>query len=411
MDDVEIVAAPAGAAEPDRTIAVALPVVSDTDYSAAVGESLAETLDIQSWTTGENLADLYPRLQQETEDATKQEARIREAMRKIVFPRLSGSVGAPRDAGVYKATVQDIERVHRGLLLTGAVEACDGSSVIYDTLPITIAQIGVCLVSYAGDQGSWVQHLYRKDLRVGGLDPVEEVMEMLERRQRRDTFDVTSQRDTINDLFRRGIMTYAERAVLLDKATAPWRMGHGNPAAYELITGSGSVALLKSSIEVLHRLIVDHKKFVFVPSAGDRKLLTIGNALYPLEYAIVASAKRQIEAVLGGNYRGEWAALKPRLQAFANEAGSQIVVGVYRASHLAPAQIFYAHADYAHEAALIAMADSLFQEHRGFPMLIDLADTVCSATFAGDSFATAARLAYVDAGEPFRYATERQTRQ
>jgi hypothetical protein len=111
-----------------------------------------------------------------------------------------------------------------------------------------------------------------------------------------------------------------------------------------------------------------------------------------------------------GHYRGEWEALLPRVKQFVSGVGPQIAVGLYRASDMAPAQLFYAHIEYAHEAALIALADSALQEHRGFPMLIDLADTVCRATFGTDSFTASAQLAYVEAGEPFRYLTERQTR-
>jgi hypothetical protein len=76
----------------------------------------------------------------------------------------------------------------------------------------------------------------------------------------------------------------------------------------------------------------------------------------------------------------------------------------------APPQVFYAHADHAHEAALIAIADSVLQEHRGFPMLIDLADTVCGSTFGADSFGALTELAYVEAGAPYQYSPERQTR-
>jgi hypothetical protein len=83
---------------------------------------------------------------------------------------------------------------------------------------------------------------------------------------------------------------------------------------------------------------------------------------------------------------------------------------MYRASKLSPAQTFYAHVDHAHEAALIAMADSVLQEHRGFPMLIDLADGVCRASFGATTFAVSTQLAYAHAGEPFRYLGERRTR-
>jgi hypothetical protein len=90
---------------------------------------------------------------------------------------------------VYEVGVEHLERVHNGLLFNGGVEACDGTSVVHDTLPITIAQIGVTLVSYRGDQGSWVHRLYRRDLRVSGVDPVDEALELLERRHERAGFD------------------------------------------------------------------------------------------------------------------------------------------------------------------------------------------------------------------------------
>ena len=90
--------------------------------------------------------------------------------------------------------------------------------------------------------------------------------------------------------------------------------------------------------------------------------------------------------------------------------GPRIVKGVFRASELSPAQIFYAHEEHAHEAALIAIADSVLQEDRGFPMLIDLADTLCRATFGRETLIGSTQTAYAEAGEPFRYMTERQTR-
>jgi len=387
-------------------------LVDAHEFETAFGEPLARALDLDTWQPGENLAALYGRLEEEIEQAVRQENRIRDRIRQEVFPRLRTRPGAPPDAGVYQAGVEDVERVHRGLLFNGAVEACDGTSVVHDTLPVTIAQIGVCLVSYRGDQGSWVQRLYRRDLRVGGLDPVEEALEVLERRQRRAGFDMSSRRDTLSDLGRRGIMTYAERAVLLHRSDAPWRMGHGNPTPYELLTGSGMKELLESSLDLLHDLVEGHRRFVFVPSApAARTLLTIGNALRPLEYAIVDTMTGWLDRIVEqGHYRGDWATLLPRVKQFVSGVGPQIVVGMYRASDMAPAQLFYAHIEHAHEAALIAMADSALQEHRGFPMLIDLADTVCRATFGTDSFTASTQLAYVEAGEPFRYLTERQTR-
>jgi hypothetical protein len=81
---------------------------------------------------------------------------------------------------VYRAEISNIEKTHRGLLFNGRVEACDGTSVPFDSLPITIVQIGICTVSYRGDQGSWVHRLYRRDLRMDGTDPVAETLDVIE---------------------------------------------------------------------------------------------------------------------------------------------------------------------------------------------------------------------------------------
>lgn len=385
-------------------------LVGSGEFEVAYGEPITQALDLETWEPGENLASLYGRLETEIAEAVRQESRIRDRIRSEVFPRLRTRPNAPREAGVYQAKVEDIERVHNGFLFNGQVEACDGISLMHDTLPVTIVQIGVSLVSYAGDQGSWVQRLYRRDLRVGGQDPVNEALQILEKRQQRSAFDINSQRDKLSNLARRGIMTYAERAVLLKKAKAPWRMGHGSPAAYELLTGSGMKQLLESSLELLQELVA-HKKFLFVPSAPSRMYLTIGNALNVLEYAIIDTLSETAEKIMEqGHYRGEWKHLLPRVRQFVKDDCNKIVVGVFRASKMAPAHLFYAHEEHAHLAALIAMADGALQEHRGFPMLIDLADNVCSSSFGADTFNASTQLAYVEAGEPYRYLNERQTR-
>ncbi|MCC7106760.1 MAG: hypothetical protein IT307_16630, partial [Chloroflexi bacterium] len=63
-----------------------------------------------------------------------------------------------------------------------------------------------------------------------------------------------------------------------------------------------------------------------------------------------------------------------------------------------------------HLAAHIALADSVLQEHRGFPLLIDLADRICAATFGPDSLVEPLLAAYARAGAPFRFLSERASR-
>lgn len=383
--------------------------VVDQEFRSAYGESLSRTLDLETWERGLNLAENFERLDREVGEAIQQEDAIRRKVRDIVLPQIQARPNAPKEAGVFRVTTAQLMATQNDVLFNGGVEACDGTCVVHDTLPLSIAQIGVCLVSYAGEQGAWLHRLYRRDLRVRGLDPVQEALSLLEKREARSGVGQPDKRDRLTELGRRGIMTYAERAVLLRKSTAPWRMGHGNPAPYELLTGSGSMDLLHAGLDVISELVLQHKRFVFVPSApGERVLLTIGNALRPLEFAVVETSERRMLPIVDqGHLRGKHL---ERARVFCGDTASKILVGVFRTSKDVPPQVFYAHADYVQEAALIAMADSILQSHRGFPMLIDLADHICASTFGNDVFNSTVQSAYAHAGDPLRFLSERETR-
>jgi hypothetical protein len=384
------------------------PLVEVDEYGAAYGETLTETLNLDNWESGINLESLYQRLESEIAPAIEQERRIQEVVRRELFPILAEAADAPLEAGVHTAVPADLQEVTRKVLFSGQLETCDGTTVTHDTLLVTVTQIGICLVSYQGHELALSQRLFRRDLRVGTPNPVEEVRALLERRQSRAATGVADRRDTLSELGRRGIMSYAERATLLHRSQAAWRMGHGNPVPYELLTGSGSMDLLGASITVLEELI-DYQQFVFVPSAiKDRVLLTLGAALHPLEYAVVFTGEAAMRRVVkGGHYGEDW---HRRTEQFVDRNGPKVAIGVYRAGPHSPATPFFAHVDRVHEAAHVAMADSLLQEHRGFPLSIDLADAACRTVFGGGTFDDAVTAAYQTHGEPARYLTERQTR-
>jgi hypothetical protein len=383
------------------------PLVEADEYEAATGETLEDTLNLDNWEAGLDLALLYQRLEAEIGPAIEQEHRLHETVRGL-FEMLTDVADAPPDAGVHQAEPADLEETTRKLLFSGELETCDGTTDTHDTLLVTVTQIGICLVSYQGHELSLSQRLFRRDLRTAAADPTEEVRKLLERRRTRAATGVADRQDTLSELARRGIMTYAERATLMDRSNAKWRMGHGNPVPYELLTGSGSMGLLGASIDVLTRL-VNYKQFVFVPSAlKDRVLLTLGSALRPLEYLVVSTAEAPMQRIVEkGHYSGDW---HQKTKLFVEQVGPKIVMGMYRAGPHSPAVPFFAHADQVHLAAHVAIADSLLQEYRGFPLSIDLADAACQAAFGGGAFEDAVTAAYRSRGEPVRYLTERQTR-
>lgn len=396
------------------------------EFEQQFGERLVDVLDINntgSWREGVDLVREYARIEREVGEAVAAERGHEAKVREVVFPKLKTAPGAPPEAGHYDdVTLEDIKTTHQNLLFAGRVQACDGTVQTHDTLALTVYQIGVCLVSYRGNAGSWSTRLFRKDLREQHPDPVGELTQLLERRHRRAGLNQPDRRDGLSELAQRAVMSFAEARVLAEKAETPWRVGHGSPAPYQLLAGAGNPDVMIESVKVLRRLIADHRRFVFVSSeSGDRDLLTLGQALRPLEYLIVQSLdERLTEFVENVSFSprvtadNDWDGipLSPEnwVRKFRDEVANQVLVGVYRASWLAPPQVFYCHRKHFETAARIALADSVLLPDRGFPMLIDLVDRACKSVYGGGSLREMADAAYAKAGAGVRYGSERQNR-
>lgn len=393
------------------------------EFREQFGESLPDVLGMTTWQQGVDLVREYARIEREVAAAVEVERRHEGEVRRRVFPMLKDSPHAPAEAGHYTDITPDVvKQVHQGLLFNGGVEACDGTVQTHDTLALTVYQIGVCLVSYCGNAGSWSTRLFRKDLREEHADPVSEVMEILQRRHHRAGLNQPDRRDGLSELAQRAVMSFAELRVLTEKATKPWRMGHGSPAPYQLLAGAGNPDVMIESVKVMRRLIADHQRFVFVSSeSGDRDLLTLGQALRPLEYLIVQTLEERISRFVEQTQfssrvtvDADWdgIALSPNnwLRRFRDEIAPQVLVGVYRASWLSPPQVFYCHRQHFGTAARIAIADSVLLPDRGFPMLIDLVDRACKSVYGGGSLKEMADAAYAKAGAGTRYGSERQNR-
>ena len=87
------------------------------EFEDQFAESLQQTLNLNSWIPGEDLIEMYGRLEQEIADAVAMEDSYRKTIRKEVFSKIKTSPGAPPNAGVYEAKREDLEQIHTGLLL------------------------------------------------------------------------------------------------------------------------------------------------------------------------------------------------------------------------------------------------------------------------------------------------------
>jgi hypothetical protein len=56
------------------------------------------------------------------------------------------------------------------------------------------------------------------------------------------------------------------------------------------------------------------------------------------------------------------------------------------------------------------MADAALQEHRGFPLLLDMADQICRASFGRQEFLGTVGAAYAAQDRAYSQFSERETR-
>jgi hypothetical protein len=365
--------------------------LSYDDFRRAFGEDFAETININTWQVGENLAELYPKIEEELMSAKRNEAKAQRAIRDTAFPGIKKLNNVP-DAGLHDNVDLDlIEKIHRGFLFNGAVTACSGVSAIYESLPISISQIGICLVNYQGQHGSYSHRLFKRDLKFTTDDTFREAMELIEKRRADD-------RMKLSTLALRGIRTFAERAILLERSSSNWLLGRGSPAPFEIMTGfwASYPEMMNKSIDLMQRMILGHERFVYVQgSSKNPDIWALGNALLPFEYLVIDTLQDRLGAIVErGGMRGE---IRRAYEDFAREAGSRIAVGVFRVSQLAPPQIFYCHVDHIETGALIALADSALQLHAGTPMLLDLAENLCRNAFGKSDFIASIDQAYAKA--------------
>lgn len=380
-------------------------LIGDEEYRDAFSEDLRRTLDVDTWATGPDWAGAVARLKSEVHAAVAREDERRRLVRELILPMVGARTDAPPEAGVYRTTPGELTKIHEGLLFSGCVEAVNGITASHDTMPLGITQIGVAIASYGGTSATFAQRIFRKEIAEKAVDPLQDAMEIIVSRHPRPG---AGQPDRMTDLVRRGIMTYAERKILIDKAHAGWRLGYRAPFPYELLTGSGSMRFLEASLDVLGR-IVDYERFVFVSSEPrERGFLTLGNALTAGEYVIINTIKDRIDPVVRRAHYATSQAAKAR--AFADRYGPEVLFGLYCASEQSPPRLFYAHRKHVHVAARIAIADSILRPAVGFPMLLDVADATCRSAFGATALLGLIHSAYSQAGAPLRYFGERDTR-
>jgi len=247
--------------------------------------------------------------------------------------------------------------------------AVDGTYSTYPMLSGIRCRIGVAATSYRNKRTDGIvfvseQHVHPSE---------SSVLEILKSRKPENRL--------ISGLLIRAIMFYMERKIALDRQEE-WLMFNGPLVPFELRSGIGRMRALDPCLSLCEK-IIDKKTIVgIVAKSTEDEIVSLGLALEPLEYLKLRPFKDDLEDWLPRAHFNT--ADEKRFRRFINTHGPFLDVGLYKSG--SRAYIFHAHREHFHEAAALIMRDSLFQSIRGYPLLIDYADSLCSYMLASSDF-------------------------
>jgi hypothetical protein len=304
-------------------------------------------------------------------------------------------------AGNYKVRRYDKGLENAGkLLFGGKVIGIDGTVAKQRTLAGLRAQIGIVAVNYFNEK---IQKSYFIS-EAALATKTDEVIEILKSREARNR--------VISDMVIRALMLYREREVAMrPEFSGSYKLLHGPLLPFELMTGLGRLRALEATLDILERLVADPKVMSIVSSTTQDDYLTLGMALEPGEYLVDESFPLGEELKTNPDFFSEnkWRTDEyGRVKAFLEDAGSKIWTGVIKVSQRP--YVFHAHKSVFEEAASIIARDALLQREKGFPLLIDYADNLCSEYFPAGDFLSILSYRLAREGKFLAETGERQMR-
>lgn len=262
------------------------------------------------------------------------------------------------------------------LLREGQVVAVDGTVSRYRTYSGMRCQIGVVAVNYAGDQIKRSFFISEAGFR----RPVDDIIQAVAKRNTAE--------EQISEMVIRALMLYREReAGMDDRFKGAFVMFHGPLLPFELMTGLGRWRALEKTLGVLERLIREKRFFSVISTTSYQDYLTFGRAIERGQYLTASNYTVGHHIADNRDFmaREKWRDEEfERMKAFLRNYAEQILIGVIRVSDRP--YVFHAHKDNFDLAAAIVARDAMHQREKGFPLLIDYADTLCSEYFSTADF-------------------------
>lgn len=263
------------------------------------------------------------------------------------------------------------------LLGNGLVVGVDGTVARYRLFSGLRCQIGVVAVNYMGDKIRHSFYVSEANIRENPEDAIERVAGRI-------AFE-----DNLSEMAIRGLMLYRERETGLDnKFENSYVMFHGPLLPFELMSGLGRLRALEATLDILRNIVRQKRFFSIISSTAYQDYLTFGRAISSGEYLTTSSytlARHLLNSSGFMSYQEKWREDERKtVEEFLGDYADRIMIGVIRVAERP--YVFHAHKDIFHLAAAIIAKDAMFQKEKGFPLLIDYADSLCSQYFSSSEF-------------------------
>lgn len=322
-------------------------------------------------------------LTQDIEASAKQNDKLRKEIRG--FLEKEYEIKKVSDAALQKA---------EDTLFGCQVSAVDGTHSMYTMLSGLRCRIGVAATSYKNKRTDGIVFVSEQSVH----PPESSVLDILKNRK--------SENKLISNMLIRAIMFYMERKIGLDRGEK-WVMFNGPVIPYELRTGIGKLRALEPCLSLCQQ-VLERKTIVgVIGTSTEPEIVSLGLALNNKEYIKLRSFKEDLDEYLPAAHFN--VTDEARFRKFIESHGDLLDVGIYKAGQRA--YLFHAHREYFDEAASIIMRDSLFQSYRGYPLLIDYADSLCTHMLASSDFKRMVDFKLAKAGSlPFEQSEGAQRR-
>lgn len=274
--------------------------------------------------------------------------------------------------------VPDDLSFEKDLLIKGEVVGIDGTIATHKTITGTMAQLGVVAVNYLNEK---IQHSYFIS-EAKYKQNIEDVTEYL--------YAHEPVNKIISNVVLRTALQVRERELGLgDKFKEKYKIYHGPLIPFEMLANPGKAEfkILDVTLEILEKIINNRKCFSIVSRVQNDAYIRIGLSLNKGEYV-------QLKKSVGLEMLEDRTLLKDRdrwrendfllVNNFVNTRATKIKIGVIKVSQRP--YVFHAHEGIFDLAASIIFRDSLFQKEKGFPLLVDYADNLCSTFFKASDF-------------------------